>query len=120
MVWVLFLWQGRKRLTILSVSECHNDHKGSGGEALPLDGKAQSHQAPLGQDPMSHQQDGECLGQGEEDQCHGWLGNSHDLNLIENLRAIMKARLKRTPNRASMPLFERAIKLILVKVLPIS
>jgi hypothetical protein len=83
-------------------------------------GKAQSHQAPLGQDPMSHQQDGECLGQGEEDQCHGWLGNSHDLNLIENLRAIMKARLKRTPNMASMPLFERAIKLILVKVLPIS
>jgi hypothetical protein len=35
---------------------------------------------------MSHQQDGECLGQGEEDQWHGWLGNSHDLNLIENLR----------------------------------
>ncbi len=32
----------------------------------------------------------------------------------------MKARLKRTPNMASMPLFERAIKLILVKVLPIS
>jgi hypothetical protein len=69
---------------------------------------------------MSHQQEGDGLGQGEEDQCHEWPGNSHNLNLIENLRAIMKARLKRTPNMASMPLFERAIKLMLVKVLPIS
>jgi transposase len=49
-----------------------------------------------------------------------WPGNSPDLNPIENLWAIMKARLKRVPNITSLPLLERAIKMMWVKDLPIS
>jgi hypothetical protein len=41
-----------------------------------------------------------------------WSGNSTNLDHIENLSAIMKARLK---NITALPLLERAIKLMWVK-----
>jgi transposase len=38
-----------------------------------------------------------------------WPGNSPDLNPIENLWAIMKAKLKKNKNITSLPLLIRAI-----------
>jgi transposase len=48
-----------------------------------------------------------------------WPGNSPDLNPIENLWAIMKAKLKKDASITSLPLLMKAIKLIWVKDLPI-
>jgi hypothetical protein len=48
-----------------------------------------------------------------------WPGNLPDLNPIENLWAIMKARLKRVPKITSLPLLDKAIKMMWAKDLPI-
>lgn len=49
-----------------------------------------------------------------------WLGNLPDINPIENVWAIVKARLQRVPNITLLPPWERAIKIMWVKDLPIS
>jgi hypothetical protein len=49
-----------------------------------------------------------------------WLGNLPDIHPIENVRAIVKARLQRVPNITLLPPWERAIKIMWVKDLPIS
>jgi hypothetical protein len=49
-----------------------------------------------------------------------WLGNSQDLNPIENVWSIMKAKPKRDPSISSLPLLIRAIKMIWVKDLPVT
>ncbi len=43
-----------------------------------------------------------------------WLGNSPDLNPIENLWAIIKGKIKKKENITSLPLLIRAIKEIWV------
>ncbi len=47
-----------------------------------------------------------------------WLGNSPDLNPIENLWSIMKARLNRDHTITPLPKLERAIKMMWVMGLP--
>jgi hypothetical protein len=49
-----------------------------------------------------------------------WPGNSPDLNPIENVWSIMKARLKRDHTITSLPKLERAIKTMWVRDLPLS
>jgi hypothetical protein len=49
-----------------------------------------------------------------------WPGNSPDLNPIENVRSIMKARLKSNHTITSLPKLERGIKTMCVRDLPLS
>ncbi len=56
----------------------------------------------------------------EEFHVMDWPGNSPDLNSIENCWAFMKAKLKMNPAITSLPKLVEAIKLMLVRYLPLA